>query len=230
MDGGPRRPTTYGRRTRAARPSSDRRPGGGSTVPPRPDRFAERWPRRDSRRLPSHTRVLRGERLHPRPRFPRVLEVGHTSSDDPSAQRRCRAIRQGSTGLRSANSTSCGKAHSLPLAVLDGAVSCASHLFPGPFPTVYAGHSIDHRESGGTADAPDLGSGARKGMGVRLPPLAPSDEAVSAAPLTTSVLRLGLLPLCCHSAHELHAVGLADAHERLQDSRCPPADGSAATG
>jgi hypothetical protein len=29
------------------------------------------------------------------------------------------------------------------------------------------------RESGGTADAPDLGSGARKGVGVRLPPLAP---------------------------------------------------------
>ena len=38
--------------------------------------------------------------------------------------------------------------------------------------TVYAGQSTDHRESGGTADAPDLGSGARKGVGVRLPPLA----------------------------------------------------------
>ncbi len=40
------------------------------------------------------------------------------------------------------------------------------------FSTVYAGQSFNHRESGGTADAPDLGSGARKGVGVRLPPLA----------------------------------------------------------
>src|SRR6266508_5095102 len=47
------------------------------------------------------------------------------------------------------------------------------HLFPGPSPTVYAGQRLNHRESGGTADAPDLGSGARKGVGVRLSPLAP---------------------------------------------------------
>jgi hypothetical protein len=51
------------------------------------------------------------------------------------------------------------------------------HLFPGPSPTVYAGQRLNHRESGGTADAPDLGSGARKGMGVRLPPLAPLSDA-----------------------------------------------------
>jgi hypothetical protein len=43
----------------------------------------------------------------------------------------------------------------------------------GLFPTVYAGQRLNHRESGGTADAPDLGSGARKGVGVRLSPLAP---------------------------------------------------------
>ena len=30
-------------------------------------------------------------------------------------------------------------------------------------------------------------------------------------------------------AHELHAVGVGGVHERLQDSRRPPADGSAAT-
>src|SRR4249920_401496 len=42
-----------------------------------------------------------------------------------------------------------------------------------PSPTVYAGQRFNHRESGGTADAPDLGSGARKGVGVRLSPLAP---------------------------------------------------------
>ena len=34
--------------------------------------------------------------------------------------------------------------------------------------------ALHHRESGGTADAPDLGSGARKGVGVRLSPLARS--------------------------------------------------------
>jgi hypothetical protein len=32
--------------------------------------------------------------------------------------------------------------------------------------------ALQPRESGGMADAPDLGSGARKGVGVRLPPLA----------------------------------------------------------
>src|SRR5262245_3259589 len=37
-----------------------------------------------------------------------------------------------------------------------------------------AASRLSARESGGTADAPDLGSGARKGVGVRLPPLAPS--------------------------------------------------------
>ena len=36
---------------------------------------------------------------------------------------------------------------------------------------------LNHRESGGTADAPDLGSGARKGVGVRLSPLARADLA-----------------------------------------------------
>jgi hypothetical protein len=44
---------------------------------------------------------------------------------------------------------------------------------PARFPTVYAGQRLNHRESGGMADAPDLGSGARKGVGVRLSPLAP---------------------------------------------------------
>jgi hypothetical protein len=60
-----------------------------------------------------------------------------------------------------------GKANSAPHA---GPVR---HLFPGPSPTVYAGQRLSYRESGGTADAPDLGSGARKGVGVRLSPLAP---------------------------------------------------------
>jgi hypothetical protein len=46
-------------------------------------------------------------------------------------------------------------------------------IFPAASPTVYAGQRLNHRESGGTADAPDLGSGARKGVGVRLSPLAP---------------------------------------------------------
>jgi hypothetical protein len=44
-------------------------------------------------------------------------------------------------------------------------------------------------------DAPDLGSGARKGVGVRVPPLAPSDQAASTSTLTVSMLRPGLLPL-----------------------------------
>ena len=41
------------------------------------------------------------------------------------------------------------------------------HLLSAFSPTVYAGQRLNHRESGGTADAPDLGSGARKGVGAR---------------------------------------------------------------
>ena len=69
------------------------------------------------------------------------------------------------------------------MASLQAAGSGAPHagpvrqLFPGSSPTVYAGQSFNHRESGGTADAPDLGSGARKGVGVRLSPLAPSHRS-----------------------------------------------------
>src|SRR4051812_36314720 len=54
--------------------------------------------------------------------------------------------------------------------------SCASRARPAT--EMRAGVGPRHYtrgvgESGGTADAPDLGSGARKGVGVRLPPLAP---------------------------------------------------------
>jgi hypothetical protein len=61
------------------------------------------------------------------------------------------------------------------LEVGDGAphASPMRHVLPAISPTLYAGQCFDHRESGGTADAPDLGSGARKGVGVRLSPLAP---------------------------------------------------------
>ena len=61
-------------------------------------------------------------------------------------------------------------------------------IFPAASPTVYAGQRPNHRESGGMADAPDLGSGARKGVGVRLPPLAPV--------LTFDAFREGS-PSCC---------------------------------
>jgi SOS response regulatory protein OraA/RecX len=47
------------------------------------------------------------------------------------------------------------------------------HPLPAPFSTVYAGESSTAREWRNLADAPDLGSGARKGVGVQLPPLAP---------------------------------------------------------
>src|SRR4030095_7642129 len=46
-----------------------------------------------------------------------------------------------------------------------------------PSPTVYAGQRFNHRESGGTADAAVLGSGARQGVGGRLSPHAPADLA-----------------------------------------------------
>ena len=93
---------------------------------------------------------------------------------------------------------------------------------PGRFPTVYAGQRLNHRESGGMADAPDLGSGARKGVGVRLPPLAQSDQAVPAATSTTSMPRPGLLPLSLPLTPETRAAPghpRGDRHDLLQRGR-----------
>src|SRR5512132_3192780 len=55
---------------------------------------------------------------------------------------------------------------------------------PAVLPAVYAGERVVEREWRNPVDAPDLGSGARKGVGVRVSPLAP--------PLTSgSVFRPG---------------------------------------
>jgi hypothetical protein len=75
-------------------------------------------------------------------------------------------------------------------------VRCVRHLFSGSSPTVYAGQSFNHRESGGTADAPDLGSGARKGVGVRLSPLAPLTGQFPRRPRRHPCFD----PACCHFA------------------------------
>jgi hypothetical protein len=102
------------------------------------------------------------------------------------------------------------------------ALEFTSSELPGRFPTVYAGQRLNHRESGGMADAPDLGSGARKGVGVRLPPLAQSDQAVPAATSTTSMPRPGLLPLSLPLTPETRAAPghpRGDRHDLLQRGR-----------
>jgi hypothetical protein len=81
----------------------------------------------------------------------------------------------GSQGVKGGTHRACGGTHArqAPLGPARLTQVRCSHLFPGPSTTVYAGQRLNHRESGGTADAPDLGSGARQGVGVRLSPLAP---------------------------------------------------------
>jgi 2-polyprenyl-3-methyl-5-hydroxy-6-metoxy-1,4-benzoquinol methylase len=72
----------------------------------------------------------------------------------------------------------------------------------------------ESRESGGTADAPDLGSGARRGVGVRLPPLArmgtkndPARRRSEADPTDALVQRLFRDAL---GALELYTIYLGD--------------------
>src|SRR5205807_7403998 len=81
------------------------------------------------------------------------------------------------------------------------------------------------RESGGTADAPDLGSGARKGVGVRLSPLAPPltcDASRENVPRRTSLPRpKGLLAHACsqrYPARVLHESFDVSVRQRRADA------------
>ncbi len=72
------------------------------------------------------------------------------------------------------------------------AVRCAS--IPLPFALV-------EREWRNLADAPDLGSGARKGVGVQIPPLAPLPTLVGIQPRRAACDRRAKSPQCLRRRH-----------------------------
>jgi hypothetical protein len=74
-------------------------------------------------------------------------------------------------------------------------VRCVTCFQAPPPPSTLVRDSTT-RESGGTADAPDLGSGARKGVGVRLSPLAPLLTCGSS--FLNSRTRWSRRPSCSH--------------------------------